>query len=171
MMTTRFYFFILLAFILSCESPQQQKITLYLIGDSTMAEKEPDKRPETGWGEMIPEFFNENLIVKNHAVNGRSSKSFIDEGRWDNVLDSLRPGDYVCIQFGHNDQKEYDPERYTIPITGYRQNLIRFITETRAKGACPLLATPIVRRKFNEEGTLVDTHGLYAGDGLASRSV
>lgn len=154
------YYILFILLLFSC-TREQDKITLYLIGDSTMAPKKEEARPETGWGEMLPQFFNKNLIVKNHAVNGRSSKSFIDEGRWQTVLDSLQPGDYVCIQFGHNDEKAYDPRRFTNPVTTYRGNLIRFIEETRTKGAHPILATPLVRRKFNEDSVLTDTHGLY----------
>ena len=146
--------------IISCNAPEDI-ISLYLIGDSTMADKAPDKSPETGWGQVLQEYFTAEVRVINHAVNGRSTKSFIDEGRWDQVLDSLKKEDYVCIQFGHNDEKEYDPERFTNPVTGYRNNLIRFITDTRDKGASPILATPIVRRSFNEQGTLMDTHGTY----------
>jgi len=99
--------------------------------------------------------------VSNHAVNGRSSKSFIDEGRWKAVLDSLKRGDFVFIQFGHNDEKADKPAVYTDPQTTYRQNLEKFITETQAKGATPILLTPIVRRKFDSSGKLVDTHGKY----------
>ena len=151
---------ILLILLLSCQE-KPRIINFHLIGDSTMADKVPDRSPETGWGQVLQEYFTSGVQVKNHAVNGRSSKSFIDDGRWDNVLDSLKEGDYVCIQFGHNDKKYYDPSRFTNPVTGYRRNLIRFISDTREKGAFPILATPIVRRGFNEHGTLVDTHGNY----------
>lgn len=139
-----------------------KKISLYLIGDSTMAGKTDDKFPETGWGQMLPDYFSSDIIVKNHAVNGRSTKSFMEEGRWRAVVDSLHKEDYVCIQFAHNDQKSADPLRFTNPVTAYRSNLIRFINDTREKGAFPILITPIVRRNFNEEGVLLDTHGLYA---------
>lgn len=139
-----------------------QKTTIYCIGDSTMANKKnPDVNPEHGWGQMLPEFFKSNATIDNRAVNGRSTRSFIDEGRWDSILKSLKKGDYVLIQFGHNDQKENDPKRYTNPHTAYRHNLIRFVTEAREKGATPILFSSIVRRNFNEQGTLVDTHGDY----------
>ncbi|MCB9333196.1 MAG: hypothetical protein H6574_19180 [Lewinellaceae bacterium] len=82
-----------------------------------------EENPERGWGQLLPEYFEETLTIKNHAVNGRSTRSFIDEGRWAAVLDALQPGDYVFIQFGHNDQKENDPTRYTNPYTAYRRNL------------------------------------------------
>jgi len=93
-------------------------------------------------------------------MNGRSTKSFITEGRWKAVLDSLQPGDYVFIQFGHNDQKIQDSTRYTEPFTSYRRNLERFVRETREKGATPILFTSIVRRKF-DNGFLIDSHGNY----------
>ncbi len=142
---------------------QPGKIHVYLIGDSTMADKPgtPAENPERGWGQLLPEFFTEAVQVHNHAVNGRSSKSFIEEGRWDKVLAELSAGDYVFIQFGHNDQKDQDPSRYTNPWSSYRRNLERFVRETRARGAFPVLLSSIVRRKFNETGTLVDTHGPY----------
>jgi lysophospholipase L1-like esterase len=135
---------------------------LHLIGDSTMANKPTDPpNPEHGWGQMLPEFFRDPAMVVNHAVNGRSTKSFIDEGRWQQVLDELHPGDFVLIQFGHNDEKIKDPKRGTTPYGTYADNLRRFIRETRAHGATPLLATPVVRRKWNAQGHLVDTHGEY----------
>lgn len=139
------------------------ELNIYLIGDSTMADKpgSPEENPERGWGQLLPVFFNEKIAIHNHAVNGRSSKSFIGEGRWEEVLKNLQSGDYVFIQFGHNDQKIKDPNRYTNPWTAYRRNLERYVKETRAKGAYPILLSSIVRRKFNEKGTLEDTHGVY----------
>ena len=141
---------------------EQAEITIHLIGDSTMADKpDPDNNPERGWGQLLHIFFNDRVTVINHAKGGRSSKSFIDQGRWHRVLAQLKPGDFVLIQFGHNDQKAYDPARYTNPFTAYRRNLERFVTEAREKGAHPILLSSIVRRNFNEEGTLEDTHGQY----------
>ncbi|MHA6249326.1 rhamnogalacturonan acetylesterase [Pontibacter sp. CAU 1760] len=140
---------------------QKKAPTLFLVGDSTMANKPyANGNPEKGWGQVFPLYLREGLKVENHAVNGRSTKSFRDEGRWDAVLEKLRKGDFVIIEFGHNDQKDQDPARYAAPETDYRQNLERYVAETRAKGAIPILATPIVRRKF-ENGQLADTHGKY----------
>ena len=137
-------------------------VTVHLIGDSTMADKpSPEVNPERGWGQALPSLFDDRVTVRNHAVNGRSTRSFIAEHRWQAVLDSLEPGDYVFIQFGHNDEKVEDSTRFTNPYTGYRRNLERFVVETRAKGARPVLFTPIVRRHFNEHGVLEDTHGAY----------
>ncbi len=139
-----------------------QKPTIYGIGDSTMANKtKPEENPERGWGQMLPLFFNDNITIDNRAVNGRSTRSFIAEKRWDDILKTLKKGDYVFIQFGHNDQKEKDSTRYTNPHTAYRHNLIRFVEETRAKGATPILFSSIVRRNFNEKGVLISTHGEY----------
>ncbi len=136
--------------------------TLYLIGDSTMSDKkDPDKNPEHGWGQVLPELMTSGIKIDNHAVNGRSTRSFIAEGRWEKVREKLKPGDFVFIQFGHNDQKVNDPVRYTNPFTQYRSNLEKFVRETREKGATPILFSSIVRRNFNEDGVLVDTHGQY----------
>jgi lysophospholipase L1-like esterase len=128
-----------------------------------MADKvKPDENPEKGWCQVLPSFFDLNKVtIDNRAVNGRSTKSFITEKRWDAVYKALKPGDYVFIQFGHNDEKVMDSTRYTNPHTSYRHNLIRFVTETREKGGVPILFSSIARRNFNEKGVLVGTHGDY----------
>jgi len=139
-----------------------QTPTIYMIGDSTMSDKKnPETNPEHGWGQVLPQFFNKSIKIDNRAINGRSTKSFIAEKRWDSILKTLKEGDYVFIQFGHNDQKINDPKRYTNHYTTYRTNLIKFALETREKGALPILFSSIVRRNFNDSGTLVDTHGKY----------
>jgi lysophospholipase L1-like esterase len=143
-----------------CAQLQNRPVHIFMIGDSTMADKDPKAEPERGWGQALQAFFNDTVKVSNHAVNGRSSKSFLDEGRWQIVFNSLQSGDYVIIQFGHNDQKQ-DEARHTDPHTSYKNNLEKYVTDTRAKGAFPILCTPIVRRKFDEKGVLVDTHGEY----------
>ncbi len=137
-----------------------QQTTLFLVGDSTCADKNLDKEnPERGWGQLFPALVDATLRIENHAQNGRSTKSFRDEGRWQQVLDRLHPGDYVFIQFGHNDQKKSDPKRYSTPEE-YGENLRRFVREVREKEGRPVLLTPIVRRHW-EEGRLLDRHGLY----------
>ncbi len=146
--------------VVSCTS-KPEPIDIFMIGDSTMANKTKDVYPETGWGQVLSLYFDTLTTIHNHAMNGRSSKSFIGEGRWDVVLDSLKQGDYLFIQFGHNDQKIKSPDRYTEPYGEYTENLKRYVTESRAKGAIPILFTSIVRRKFNEDGILVDTHTDY----------
>ncbi|NDW13013.1 pectin esterase [Bacteroides sp. 214] len=137
-------------------------VTIFMIGDSTMANKRIDGgNPERGWGHALPRFFDDKqVVIDNHAQNGRSSKSFIDEGRWDAVLAKIKKGDYVFIQFGHNDEKP-KPDRHTEPGSTFDENLRRFVNETRSKGGIPVLFNAIVRRNFNEEGVLVDTHGAY----------
>jgi lysophospholipase L1-like esterase len=139
-----------------------QKPTIYGIGDSTMANKvKPEENPELGLVKMLPIFFNDNITIDNRAVNGRSTKSFIDLKLWDAVYNSLKKGDYVFIQFGHNDGKVTDSTRYTNPHTAYRHNLIRFVTQTREKGATPIIFSSITRRNFNEQGVLINTHADY----------
>lgn len=153
-----------LLLLAACQSKTETpKIKIYLIGDSTCANKSDSKRPETGWGMAFGPYFNRYAEVENHALNGRSSRSFRLEGRWDEpILQKLQAGDYVFIQFGHNDQKFKAPSRYTNPFTGFRANLEQYVNEVRSKGAHPVLLSPIVRRNFNEYGTLIDTHGDYA---------
>lgn len=154
--------FVVTILLLVISSSAAQQITIYTIGDSTMANKpNPEENPERGWAQMLPNFFSKNVKIINKAVNGRSTKSFIEEKRWENVYDSLKKGDYVFIQFGHNDQKVNDPKRYTNPHTAYRYNLKKIVEETLKKGAYPVLFSSIARRNFNEEGTLVDSHGAY----------
>jgi lysophospholipase L1-like esterase len=131
-----------------------------MIGDSTMANKSVKAAPETGWGMVMNEFVTENVTVHNHAMNGRSSKSFLDEGRWKAVYDSIQPGDYVIIQFGHNDEKPAE-KLHTDAATTYKQLLKKYIDETRAKGANPIICSSIVRRHFDAKGNLKDTHGAY----------
>ncbi len=115
--------FLLTSTIVSAKEP----ITVYLAGDSTMATKLPEKRPETGWGEFLQDFFDERKVkVENRAKNGRSTRTFIEEKLWDRIVSELRKGDYVFIQFGHNDQSKEKVERYTSP-DDYRRNLVRFI--------------------------------------------
>ena len=141
---------------------QKSPITVYLAGDSTCANKAADKRPETGWGEYLQIHFDETKVkVENHAQNGRSTKSFINEGRWQKIVDVLKKGDYVFIQFGHNDEKLDKPEVGAAANTDYRNNLIKFVNEVRAKKAFPVLLTPVMRRRFDANGIFQDTHGEY----------
>lgn len=134
---------------------------IYLIGDSTMADKELIGNPERGWGQLFSMAFADPTVVQNHARNGRSTKSFIDEGRWQKVVQQLQQGDYVMIQFGHNDAKKEDLSRYAEARTDYRANLIKFITDSRTKEAIPILITPVCRRRFDSNGRFYDVHGEY----------
>ena len=151
----------ILLFLLIWQCIHNSKIQIHLIGDSTMADKPLDDNPERGWGKMLPEFFSDKVVIHNYAVNGRSTKSFINEGRWQTVLDSLHPGDYLFVQFGHNDEKSKDSTRYTAPDGAYKNNLEKFVNECQLKHAIPILLTPIVRRRFDENGKFYDTHGDY----------
>ena len=162
-----FYIIFILSIAVGCKTADKP-FTIFTVGDSTMADKKPEVYPETGWCQVLGSLFDEKVSVSNHAVNGRSTKSFIDEGRWDAVLDSLKSGDYVFIQFGHNDQKDYDLARYTTPFGTYTENLEKFVVEILDKGATPILFTSIVRRKFGEYEKLIDTHGDYP---VATRNV
>ncbi|MEU6882143.1 rhamnogalacturonan acetylesterase [Streptomyces sp. NPDC046712] len=135
--------------------------TLYIAGDSTAAQKYADAAPETGWGMALPFFLHRDVAVANHAINGRSTKSFLDEGRLDAILELIRPGGLLLIQFGHNDQKIADPTRYTEPWTSYQDNLRRYVAGARERGAVPVLATSVERRKFDANGTALMTLGEY----------
>ncbi len=141
----------------------EKKPTIFLIGDSTCANKPTDDNPERGWGQLFPNYFTNDIEIQNHAVNGRSTKSFIKEHRWDTVMSRLQVGDYVMIQFGHNDAKLDDSIRSAPAHTLYKENLIRFVNDIRSKGANPILITPVMRRKFDEQGKFVDQHGDYPG--------
>lgn len=134
---------------------------VYLIGDSTCADKDLEKQnPERGWGQLFRAFFDGEVVVENHAKNGRSTKSFRNEGRWTPICDSLRAGDYVFIQFGHNDEKVHRETVGSVPEL-FAENLRRYVRETRERGATPVLLTPIARRHFDEKGELLKTHGEY----------
>ena len=151
-----------LLFLLSAVAPAGRgPVTIYMAGDSTVAEKLPEKRPETGWGEVLQKFFKEDKVrVENHAKNGRSTRTFVEEKRWQSIIGKLKAGDYVFIQFGHNDAAKDKPDRYT-PPADYRSNLSRFIVEVREKKAFPVLLTPVMRRRFDGNGVFRDAHGEY----------
>ena len=139
----------------------ERQVTVFLAGDSTMAEKAADKRPETGWGEFLQGYFpSDRVRVENHAQNGRSTRTFLSEGRWGAILDRLHAGDYVFIQFGHNDQPKEKVDRHTTPEQ-FRQNLTRFVHDVRARGGTPVLLTPVMRRRFDADGHIEDSHAEY----------
>jgi lysophospholipase L1-like esterase len=148
-----------LLFLMAFELPPK-KVKVWLIGDSTMSTKEVKAYPETGWGMPFSYFFDSTIIVDNRAKNGRSTQSFIDEGLWKPAVDNLSEGDYVFIQFGHNDEvpakKTYTTEDQ------FKSNLIRYVNETRSRKAIPILITPVARRKFDSGGHIVGTHGVYS---------
>lgn len=138
----------------------ERRIKIFIAGDSTAAAKMPDKKPETGWGEALPEFFTDQVEFDNAAVNGRSSKSFIHEGRLQKIAESIQEGDYLFVQFGHNDEKPNE-DLYTEPFTTYKAHLTQYIEVAENAGARPVLLTSIHRRNFDERGVIQDTHGEY----------
>jgi lysophospholipase L1-like esterase len=137
------------------------KIKVYLIGDSTMADKEVKVYPETGWGMPFAYFFDSTVKVDNRAKNGRSTKSFMEEGLWKPVADNLQEGDYVFIQFGHNDEGKEKIGRYTTPDE-FKTNLTKYVNDTRSKKAIPVLLTPVARRTFDSTGKIKESHPVYA---------
>ena len=151
---------ILVILMITSFNQSPNKITVYLIGDSTMSNKKTEAYPETGWGMPFKYFFDSTVVVDNRAKNGRSTRTFISENLWQPVADNLKEGDYVFIQFGHNDESKEKGDRYTTPEQ-YKGNLLKFITETRAKKANPILLTPVSRRKF-KEGKAQETHQEYS---------
>ena len=179
------YLFVTVAFLLFASALPEKTTTIFIIGDSTAANKDISKgKLERGWGMVLQSYFDDNIRVDNRALNGRSSLSFINEGRWDAVLKSMKPGDYVIIQFGHNDEKP-KADRHTDPGSTFDYNLAKFVRETREHGGIPVLMNCVVRRNFFvkapeidddeklrtqtfkdgvkmvEGDTLIDTHGLY----------
>jgi lysophospholipase L1-like esterase len=147
-------------FLLSFLLYEKQRVTIYLIGDSTMCEYQPGPSHLTGWGMPFANFFDSTVTVKNKAEGGESTRTFIEENLWKPVADSLSPGDYLFIQFGHNDEVpskgSYTTEK------DFKANLTRFVTEARNKGANPVLITPVARRKFDSSGSVEDVHVTYA---------
>lgn len=149
-------------------------VHIFMAGDSTMAIKPFYKNvwdiaqgdsvsevfPERGWGQLLPEFFNNNIVVSNYAQNGRSSRTFIEQGWWQKILDNVQSGDYVVIQFGHNDSAKDKADRYTSPQE-YVENYSRFVDEIRAKGGIAIICTSVVRRRFDSKGEFQDSHGEY----------
>ena len=178
-------FLTVLAVLFLTAAMPDRTTTIFVIGDSTAANKDiSGGKQERGWAMALQAYFDDHIIIDNHAVNGRSSKSFIDEGRWDKVLQKMKPGDYVIIQFGHNDEKP-KVDRHTDPGSTFDYNLAKFVRETREHGGIPVLMNCVVRRNFFvnapendddeklrtqtfkdgvkmiEGDSLIDTHGLY----------
>jgi lysophospholipase L1-like esterase len=154
------FFLLTISLTVLAWAPPKKKIKVWLIGDSTMANKETKAYPETGWGMPFVYFFDSTVVVDNRAKNGRSTKSFIEEGLWKPVEENLQEGDYVLIQFGHNDEVKEKVGRYTTPDE-FKQNLLRYVNESRAKKAIPILISPVARRSFDSTGNVKETHPLY----------
>jgi lysophospholipase L1-like esterase len=156
-------------FLCSCATTSANDTPRVLIaGDSTASSYPAPRAPQTGWGQVLGYFFIDDAIVLNRAVSGRSTKSYIDEGKWEALVAEMRPGDIVLISFGHNDSRDDAPERYTRADREFRDNLARFARETKATGAIPVILSPAARRLW-EGPAMVETHGLYAlNAGLAA---
>lgn len=179
------FLFVTFALVLLVSAIPDKTTTIFIIGDSTAANKDISKgKLERGWGMVLQSYFDDNIRVDNRALNGRSSLSFINEGHWEKVLQSMKPGDYVIIQFGHNDEKP-KADRHTDPGSTFDYNLAKFVRETREHGGIPVLMNCVVRRNFFvnapendddeklrtqtfkdgvkmvEGDSLIDTHGLY----------
>jgi lysophospholipase L1-like esterase len=152
---------ILLLVMAASLAGEPKKIKIFLAGDSTMSIKETRYYPETGWGMPFVHFWDSSVTVVNKAKNGRSTKTFIKEGLWNSIKKEASEGDYVFIQFGHNDESKDKGERYATPDT-FKMNLTLFIKETRDLKATPVLLTPVSRRKFDQHGKAVETHMEYA---------
>ena len=139
----------------------KRRTTIFIAGDSTAADYPKSKYPMHGWGQMLSRFFDENVEVDNKAINGRSTKSFIDEGRLEEIEQKITKGDYLFIQFGHNDEKKEDEARYTRPFIEYKENLKKFAEAALKNKAYPVFFTPIVRRCFDDRRELINSHGEY----------
>ncbi|MBE1878683.1 rhamnogalacturonan acetylesterase [Myceligenerans pegani] len=135
--------------------------TIHIAGDSTAAPKDVASAPEAGWGMALPYYLAGHVAVANHARNGRSSKSFVDEGRLDRIAEAIAPGDILLTQFSHNDEKITDPARGTDPWTTYQEYLTRYVDVARTAGAAPVFATSAERRRFDDDGNARETHGEY----------
>ena len=147
-------------FLMAFVMPEKKKITVWLCGDSTMSIKEKKAYPETGWGMPFVYFWDSTVTIENLAKNGRSTSSFRNDGLWKIVLDKAGEGDYVFIQFGHNDEvatkKTYTTE------TEFKNNLKQYVSEARNKKVTPILLTPMARRKFDAAGKIEGTHDVYS---------
>jgi lysophospholipase L1-like esterase len=161
-------------------TPNKTKVCqLFLVGDSTMADYSLEdnymekRHPLYGWGQVFQSFMvkdslslvrnivqTDSVVVYDKAMGGRSTRTFFQEGRWREVYDQIKPGDVVVIQFGHNDASEQKPERY-VPIEGYQEFLRLFVSQTREKGARPILVTPVARNYPWNNGKLENVHGQY----------
>lgn len=161
----------------------ERPVTVYLVGDSTMADYSGDydfgkdymkvRYPITGWGQVFQQFFvkdslkevsnlihADSAIVKDVARGGRSTRTFFQEGRWRKVVNDLKKNDIVIIQFGHNDASQKHPLRY-VGVEGYKEFLRLFVEQTRQKGAIPVILTPVARNYPWKEGHLQNVHGEY----------
>ncbi len=144
----------------STQGPDSLTGRIFIAGDSTAADYPAERAPQIGWGQTLRYFVTEPSFIQNRAVNGRSTRSFLDEGKWEALLSEIGPGDTVLISFGHNDARDDDPRRFTDAETEFRSNLERFAGDVRQKGAFAVILSPAARRLW-EGPAMVETHGLY----------
>lgn len=137
--------------------PTRKPITVFLCGNSTVVDQ--DNEPWGSWGQMIPRFFTEKVAVANYAESGESANTFLAAHRFDKALTQMRKGDYVFVEFGHNDQKQKGKGKG--PWTSFYDSLKEYIVKTREKGATIVFVTPTQRRSFGDDGKIKDTHGEY----------
>ena len=153
------------ALFLAVSAAAQDKIVLRLMGDSTMADKDLSyENPERGWGQRLKSHVDTGVVVVNYAQNGRSTRRVQTKGIWNRVKNDLKKGEYLFIQFGHNDSKESDTTRYAAAFGAYQDNIRLFVDHALSVGAKPILFTPVSRRWFDSEGNLTTV-------GLQTRSV
>ncbi len=156
----RWLFLVLPCIIMAFSAAPKKKIRIWMIGDSTMSVKAKTAYPETGWGMPFVYFWDSTVTVDNRAMNGRSTRTFLEEKRWAPVMEEMQEGDYVFIQFAHND--EVPSKASYVPEKDFRNNLLKYINDTRSKKGIPVLLTPVARRKFDSTGHIVETHAVYA---------
>jgi len=155
-----FSVFALILSCVACASNQASKTNVFIIGDSTASEYSADRFPRTGWGMRLQQQLSDGVTVINAAKSGRSSRSFFNEGHFEPVKKQMKAGDYLIIQFGHNDQKDTQ-DRYTSPDSSYKEYLTRYIDAARKVGAKPILVTSINRYKYDFDNKIVPTLGGY----------
>lgn len=162
------FFILLMTLCMLFGFRRDQVVRIYIIGDSTAANKQEQFFPETGWGMAFANMFDQGVKVDNRALNGKSTKSFKHDvakdgsfvDHWTPIAEAICPGDYVLIQFGHNDEK-VSKRNVGTSLDEFEQNLMYYINQTLERGGIPVLLTPIVRRRF-EDGMLIHTHEGYA---------
>jgi lysophospholipase L1-like esterase len=149
------------ALVITGRRGPKRRSTVYVAGDSTAATYATADVPRAGWGQALPAFLRPGFEVSNAALSGASSKSFADLGRLDLILAAIRRDDHLLVSFGHNDEKAEDPARYTEPWTTFQDYLRLYLDGARAKGAHPVLVTPVERRRFTADGIAYESHGDY----------
>lgn len=136
------------------------RINLFLAGGSSLQSFPPERAPLAGWGQALALYFTDTVNIANYAISGRSSRSFVEEGRLEQIKETMEKGDYLIVHFGHNDVKK--DHRYTEPSTTFKQYMTMYVDAARECGAIPILVTPVNKRKFDEAGNIVSSTDQYA---------